>query len=88
MSDHGPVQPNLVEMMNGLGRGIDDMLNHGLAAKKYGFALLMFEFGDAKPGDRMNYISNSAREDMIAAMKEFIARAEGRHIEFDPTRKQ
>jgi hypothetical protein len=39
-----------------------------------GVALLVFEFGDAK---RINWISNADRTDMIAAMKEFIARNEG-----------
>lgn len=43
-----------------------------------GVALLVFAFGDAK---RMNFISNAERADMIAAMKEFIARNEGRMME-------
>lgn len=41
--------------------------------KKYGFALLIYEHG--KSG-RMNYVSNSQREDVIKAMKEFIEKSE------------
>jgi hypothetical protein len=40
-----------------------------------GVALLVFEFGHT---GRVNFISNADRSDMIAAMKEFIARNEGR----------
>lgn len=43
----------------------------------YGFALLVFEMGNTD-GMRTNYISNANRVDMITAMKEFIARNEGR----------
>lgn len=75
-----PIQPEYYEMLNGLARGIDQILNGESGAKDVGFALLMFPFGD-KPDGRVNYISNAEREDMLAAMKEFIARAEGRYIE-------
>jgi hypothetical protein len=44
----------------------------------YGFALLVFDFGDK---GRMNYISNAQREDMLTAMKEFISRNEFGDIE-------
>lgn len=76
--------------MQDLGRVIDAFFNgEGTppGQKKWGFALLVFKFGQ---GDdhRSNYISNSNREDMLATMKEFIARAEGRHVEFNPMLKQ
>ncbi len=61
-------------------RGLDQLLN-GPAIKaeekQFGFALLWFEFGKTE-GGRVNYASNAEREDMLTAMKEFIARAEGR----------
>lgn len=74
--------------MNALGRAIDEIFNGKDVPpekKEWGFALLVFRFGQ---GDdhRSNYLSNANREDMIATMKEFIARAEGRYI--DPTKKQ
>lgn len=43
--------------------------------KKYGFSVLIYEHGT---GDgRLNYVSNSKREDVIKAMKEFIEQTEG-----------
>lgn len=39
--------------------------------KGWGFALLLFTFGE---GGSLFYIGNGDREDMIKAMKEFIAR--------------
>lgn len=69
MSD--PIDPRYHELMNALAEGIDQVLG-GVA-----FALLVFEHGKTD-GGRVNYIGNANREDMIAAMREFIARAEGR----------
>ena len=46
-------------------------------AEGYGFALLIF--GTGKSDGRMNYISNSNREDMLAALHELLARFEGRY---------
>lgn len=40
-----------------------------------GIALMIFDFGDK---GQLNYISNAERADVIAALKEFIARQEGR----------
>jgi hypothetical protein len=39
--------------------------------------LLVAPFG-GKPGQRVNYVSNSDRGDMIAMMREVLARFEGR----------
>lgn len=41
-----------------------------------GFALLVFPLNDQ--GGFMNYISNAQRDDMLTAMREFIATSEGR----------
>lgn len=50
----------------------------------YGVTLMVFELGEpdqpAKPG-RMNYICNADRDSMIIALKEFIARHEGRVVD-------
>jgi hypothetical protein len=37
----------------------------------YGFTLLLFSFG---PGGHMFYTSNANRDDMVRAMREFIAK--------------
>lgn len=56
-------------LMQVLGKTLDEVL------EGCGFALLVFEFD--KPA-AVNYISNAERPDMLLAMKEFIARSEGR----------
>ena len=57
------------DVMRSLAEGINQVLG-----KKYGFCLLVYEHGIDK--GRMNYVSNSQREDGIKAMKEFIAETE------------
>lgn len=76
MSDEEPVQAEYAAMMKDVARAIDGFFN-GAGPKRVGFALLTFSL-DNKPGDRVNYMSNCERADMLNAMKEFIARAEGR----------
>ncbi|KQP36672.1 hypothetical protein ASF25_01575 [Methylobacterium sp. Leaf100] len=66
--------------MNALAQGIDEGLNGQRRPKTIGFALLVFEFGKTE-GGRVNYVSNAERSDMITAVKEWLARAEGRVIE-------
>lgn len=70
---HQPIVDEHRKAMNDVARLLD-----GIFAG-YGFTLLVFEFedGEGKQG-RMNYISNAERDDMIIAMKEFIANHEGR----------
>ena len=46
-------------------------------ARQTGFALFWFEFGKIE-GGRVNYVSNADRADMLTAVKEWLARAEGR----------
>jgi len=79
-----PIEPEVVEQMNTLGHAIDEMFNPD-GKKKWGFALLVFKFGQGND-HRSNYISNADRADMLATMKEFIARAEGTY--FDPTKRR
>ena len=75
-----PIQQQYREMMNGLAEGIDDVLNGDARPKKIGFALFMFEF-DKVDANRVNYISNGKREEMLVAVREWLARAEGRVVE-------
>lgn len=80
-----PIEPALRGIMNDIGRVIAQAMRE-TAGPRYGFALFMFGLeGDEK--GRMNYLCNCNRSDMIAALKEFIARAEGRY-EGDFTKKK
>lgn len=76
---HGPVEKQWYVLLNNTARWM---------SKRFpgmGFTILLFPFGDIHPSDpRINYISNAEREDMITAMKEFIARSEGRYHEPKP----
>jgi hypothetical protein len=83
-ADHGPIEEKQREFMNALARGIDDLLNGKdcpKEKKKTGFTLLVYDFETGPDGGRFNYISNSDRQDVIATMKEVIARHEGRYHE-------
>lgn len=78
MSD--PIQQKYRALMNATAEGLDKIFNGDAQPKKVGFVLLSFEF-DKVEGGRVNYISNADRADMIAAIKEWLARAEGRYAE-------
>ncbi|MEV5031600.1 hypothetical protein MRBLMC3_000782 [Sphingobium sp. LMC3-1-1.1] len=78
MSD--PIQNRYRAGMNAIAEGLDKAFNGDAQPKKIGFVLLMAEFGQIE-GGRVNYISNGERSDMIAMMKEWLARAEGRYSE-------
>lgn len=79
MSTHGPIEERHRAQMNELGRLI------GQFFEGYGFALFVFELNSTD--GRMNYLSNSRREDMLIALKEFIARSEGMDVETPETRQ-
>lgn len=81
-----PIQARYRAHMNDLAARLDAEFNPPPRARSVGFALLVFEFGKTD-GGRVNYISNGAREDMIAAMKEWLARAEGRIADVPETRQ-
>lgn len=83
-----PIEPVLVKLMNDIGRMIGAALKATVkdSGEEYGFALLMFGI-EGDESCRMNYISNCDRQDMLAAMREFIARNEGTY-EPDFTRKR
>ena len=78
-----PIQRRHHEGMNELARFIDVTLNGRRrpgVARNIGFVLLVAEFGKID-GGRVNYISNGDRADMIAMMKEYVARAEGAYAD-------
>jgi hypothetical protein len=78
MSTHGPIQQKYKDQLRAIAKTLDEFLNGpDPAPRKLGFAVLMFEIGDNSDKAKVNYISNCQREDMLVAMKEFIARAEG-----------
>ncbi len=56
--------------MQKIGKCVDGLLPNG-----YGFAVLAFKFGEEK-GREMMYVSNSNREDIVKAMKEWIRKTE------------
>jgi hypothetical protein len=67
-----PIEEKYAVEMNEIGRILDHALHGG------GFCLLVFDRNTTQ--GRMNYISNAVREDMLVALKEFIANAEGRML--------
>jgi hypothetical protein len=80
-----PIQPEFHETMNALAHGLDDIFNGtklpGLPRKsEVCFVLLTTRFGDIH-GGRVNYISNGERQDVIATLRELLARFEGRYVD-------
>jgi hypothetical protein len=79
---HGPISEELQGLMQYLAAGLDKAFNGELKGydRKVAFVLLTANF--AKPGEpaegRTNYISNGKREDIVAMLKEVVARFEGR----------
>ncbi len=84
-----PIQAEYRAQMNELAHAIDEWLNGpkrpGIAPK-LGFILLVSEFGKIDDG-RVNYISNGERKDMLAMLREYLARAEGRAVPNIKTRQ-
>ena len=66
-----PIRPELVKVMNDIARVLDGAINEAGCAKKFGFALMVFDFDG---GGYMNYVSNAERKSMLKAMQEFIDR--------------
>lgn len=78
-----PIQKQYRQAMNRIARAIDEAFNGKRKPGRkptVGFILLTAEFGKID-GGRVNYISNGEREDMIAMMREYLARVEGRYSE-------
>lgn len=79
-NDNQPIQEQYRELMNRLGRMLDEFCNpqamtpsghFNKKLRKTGFVLLMFQFG-SPPGNRMNYISNSNRHEIVESLEELI----------------
>ncbi len=64
------------EVLQIIASALDQGLNEKGKPKKNGFVVLIFPF-DQPEGARTNYISNCAREDIVVALKEVVARFEG-----------
>lgn len=74
-----PIEKRYIEEMQQIAHGLDELFNGSArgGARKTGFVLMVFPFGDLKDG-RCNYISNGAdREDIVLLMREMIAKFEG-----------
>jgi hypothetical protein len=79
---HDPISEGQRDMMNVLAEVLDDTLNGTERPKRVGFALLTYKFGeDLKGTGRVNYIGNGQRSDVLVALKEVLARWEGRYAE-------
>lgn len=86
---HGPIQEQYRKQMNRLAKLIDEFFNGRRKPNRkptVGFILLTAEFGKIE-GGKVNYISNGNREDMIAMMREYLARVEGRYSEGSETKQ-
>lgn len=84
---HGAIEPAAQEPMRKLATVVDTMLNgpRGMGLdRRWGFVVLVAEFGRIE-GGRVNYISNGERDDMVAMLREYLARLEGRVAETPET---
>lgn len=71
-----PIEEEYQDVMTALAKTINDWLNKS-SGQDTGFVLLTFNFDQQC---RINYISNCNREDVLVAMKEFIAHNEGKVV--------
>ena len=79
---HAPISPQFRVGMNDIANVLDDAFNGNVRPKKVGFALLVYNLGEDLTGTgRLNYIGNGKQEDMLVALKELVARWEGRYSE-------
>lgn len=84
-----PIEARFRKSMNAVARAIDEAFNGRRKPNRkptVGFVLLVAEFGKIE-GGRVNYISNGEREDMIAMLREYLARVEGRYSDGPETKQ-
>ena len=72
--------PKQQDFYQALALGLDKALNGGRQPKPIAFCLLVTEFGKIE-GGKVSFVSNADRADMIAMVKEWLARTEGRYQE-------
>jgi hypothetical protein len=84
MTDPGPIQPDLRNLMNNLGLGLDEMFN-GVGCpedeKRVWFFLAAgnMAYDDAAPEtSRFNYISNANKLDIQTMLRDLLARIDER----------
>lgn len=65
------------ETLQRVAQEVDRMLNGVAGPKVNGFVILAFPLNKPE-GARTNYVSNGKREDVLTALKEIVARFEGR----------
>jgi hypothetical protein len=80
---HGPVEERYAATMRAVAEAIDEAFNPpGLPGlprvKSTGWVLLTFPFNTDR--ERINYMSNGDRADIVAALHELLARFEGRYV--------
>jgi hypothetical protein len=70
-----PVDVNRLTRMEKVNREVGALIGEAIdqSGGHFGFALFMFGFGNDQ---EMTWISNAERADLIAALKEFIAKCE------------
>jgi hypothetical protein len=83
--DPEPIDPAFVDVMKVVARALDMAFNGSSGVRKNGFVLFSFPF-EGTSANRVNYISNARREDMILMVKEWLRRVEeevGGNVEGD-----
>jgi hypothetical protein len=76
--NHDPIAAEWRQEMNDVAALLDEYFNGRGHPKRVGFALLTYNFGEA---GCVNYIGNGVRGDVLVALKELVARWEGRDSE-------
>lgn len=72
---HAPIEDAYRDMMNEVGRALDQRFNPDKGDKRVGFVLLLFPYGESD--GRCNYLSNGAdRKDIVKLLREQAARFE------------
>ena len=66
-------------LMQDAARLVDTLINPTSGPRQNGFVVLVFPL-DQPDGARTNYVSNVERQSIVAALKEIVARFEGRAI--------
>jgi hypothetical protein len=78
------ITPDEKKRMNNLAEHLDWIFNGLERPRKIGFVLLTYKLGENIEGTgHVNYIGNSERQDVLLALKELIARWEGRYMGTD-----